>query len=144
MRLTVFSDYSLRVLIYLGLQQDGLATIGAIAEAYGISRNHLMKVVQQLAAAGYVDTVRGKGGGLRLARPPQAIRLGDVLRGTEEEMLVECFSRETAQCRIMAACTLPAILREASANFYATLDNYTLADLLRPDKRLGALLSGPV
>jgi Rrf2 family nitric oxide-sensitive transcriptional repressor len=142
MRLTVFSDYSLRVLIYLGLQRDGLATISEIAEAYGISRNHLMKVVQQLGANNYVETVRGKGGGLRLARAPQAIRLGDVLRSTEEEMLVECFSREKSQCCITPACTLPGMLREASANFFSTLDKYTLADLLRSEKRLGALLSG--
>lgn len=143
MRLTVFSDYSLRVLIYLGLQQDGLATVGEIAEAYGISRNHLMKVVQHLAAHHYVETVRGKGGGLRLAREPRAILLGELLRTTEEDLLVECFSPETDQCRITPACTLPRILREASGSFFGILDKYTLADLLRPEKRLGALLAGP-
>lgn len=141
MRLTVFSDYTLRVLIYLGVQRDGLATIADIAQAYAISRNHLMKVVQHLAANGYVDTVRGKGGGLRLARTPEEVRLGDVLRTTEEDLLVACFSAANPPCHIVPACGLPGILREANAAFFSTLEKYTLADLLRSQKRLATLLT---
>src|SRR3546814_353363 len=92
MRLTLYTDYSLRVLMYLGLNRDGLATITEVAERYGISRNHLMKIVHQLGLLGYIETVRGKGGGIRFARSPGEINLGEVIRRTEEDMaLVQCF-----------------------------------------------------
>src|SRR5512147_3152354 len=100
MRLTVFSDYTLRVLMYLALDRTRLATIPEIAAAYGISENHLMKVVHQLACAGVVETVRGKGGGLRLARAPEQIQLGQIVRATEGDApIVECLSGDPAACR---------------------------------------------
>lgn len=130
MRLSSFSDYSLRVLMYLGTHPGRLATIAEIAAAYGISDNHLMKVVHQLGRLGYLDTVRGKGGGIRLGKLPEEIRLGEVIRQTEVDWaLVECFSTGT-QCQIQTVCGLPPILDEALAAMFAVLDNYTLANLL--------------
>jgi Rrf2 family nitric oxide-sensitive transcriptional repressor len=130
MRLSSFSDYSLRVLMYLGVHVGRLATISEIAAAYGISDNHLMKVVHQLGRMGYVETVRGKGGGMRLGRQPGEIRLGEVIRQTEIDWaLVECFATG-ANCQIQMACRLPPILDEALAAMFAVLDKYTLADLL--------------
>ncbi len=130
MRLSTFSDYSLRVLMYLGVQPDRLATIAEIAAAHGISESHLMKVVHQLGRCGLVETVRGKGGGMRLALAPQQIVLGDVIRQTESDFtLVECFGTN-ATCRIQGACHLNAILGEALNAMFLVLDGYTLADLL--------------
>lgn len=144
MRLTVFSDYTLRVLIYLGLHRGGLATITEIADAYDISKNHLMKVVNKLAAQGYVETVRGKGGGLRLKQPPSGISLGKLLRASEADTaLVECFDKESSQCCIAPACAARGVLRQAQEAFYKVLDGYTLADLLQPQQRLSAILFKP-
>ncbi len=132
MRLTRYTDYSLRVLIYLGLQQDRLSSIREIADAYGISESHLMKVVHALGQSGYVATLRGRGGGLRLAKPPSEINLGDVVRNTEDDVaLVECFSKDS-ECRIAGPCRLEHVLRRALEAFFEVLDDYTLADLLRP------------
>ncbi|MEO6972515.1 MAG: Rrf2 family transcriptional regulator [Rhodoferax sp.] len=131
MRLTTFSDYSLRVLMYLALQDDRLATIQEIATAYDISESHLMKVVHQLARSGVVETVRGKGGGLRLALEPAQIRLGRVVRQAEGGgPIVECLSGEPARCRIAPVCRLPGVLVRAFDALYAELDRYTLADLV--------------
>src|SRR5689334_7348583 len=100
MRLSTFSDYSLRVLMYLGMEPGRLATIAEIAEAYGISEAHLMKVIHNLGRAGFVETVRGKGGGVRLGCPPQKIVLGEVIRQTESDTgLAGCFS-ESKSCRL--------------------------------------------
>src|SRR4051794_9547903 len=130
MRLTVHTDYALRTLLYLGVQSERLGSIRAIAQAYDISENHLTKVVHRLGRAGFINTVRGRGGGIRLARPAAAIRIGDVVRGTEEDMaLVECLGPGNA-CRITAACRLRGALDEALRAFLAVLDGYTLADLL--------------
>ncbi len=130
MRLSTFSDYSLRVLMYLGAQPDRLATIAEIAAGHGISESHLMKVVHQLGRCGLVETVRGKGGGMRLALAPKSIVLGDVIRQTESDFtLVECFGAN-ATCRIQGACHLNAILDEALNALFLVLDGYTLADLL--------------
>jgi Rrf2 family nitric oxide-sensitive transcriptional repressor len=131
MRLSAFSDYSLRVLMYLGVQKDRLATIAEIAAAHDISKSHLMKVVHQLGRSRYIDTVRGKGGGLRLAQAPQDIVVGEVIRHTESDFtLSECFAGKST-CRIQGACCLPAILNEALQAMFLVLDGYTLADLLR-------------
>jgi Rrf2 family transcriptional regulator, nitric oxide-sensitive transcriptional repressor len=130
MQLTRYTDYSLRVLIYLTVHHGQLATIDEISEAYGISRAHLTKIVHQLGLAGYLTTVRGRGGGMRLSRPPEKIRVGDVVRHTEEMPLVECFDPKTSHCRIEPVCGLRAALREALQAFLKTLDEYTLADLV--------------
>lgn len=142
MRLTQYTDFSLRVLIYLGLQPDRRCTIREISEAYSISRNHLMKVVQQLAAEGYVESTRGVGGGLRLAHAPDRIVVGKVVRAMEPDLgLVECM-RPDNQCVITEACRLMGILDEARRAFVAVLDRYTLADILDSGqgKRLRGLL----
>jgi Rrf2 family nitric oxide-sensitive transcriptional repressor len=139
MRLTIFTDYTLRVLIYLGThQREGrLATIGDVAAAYGISDNHLMKIVYHLARQGYVETTRGKGGGMRLARAPESINIGDVVRGAEEDLaVVECFRRGNPECPIAPACALQGILGRALGAFFEVLDGKTLADLLVPQAQL--------
>lgn len=141
MRLTTFSDYTLRVLMYLGVRRGELVTIAEIAAAYGISENHLMKVVHFLGRQGYVETVRGKGGGLRLVMDPGKIGIGEVVRGTEENLaLVECFDAEQNQCNIEPACLLKGIFKKAANAFFAELDRHTLADLLRPTPKLARIL----
>lgn len=129
MRLTSFTDYTLRVLIYLQANTGQLSTIQHIAQAYAISENHLMKVVNHLARTGVVESVRGKGGGIRLAMPAAQIHLGRVVREAEGEgPIVECFSADN-HCRITANCKLAGILKRSFDAFYADLDQYTLADL---------------
>lgn len=134
MRLTNFSDYALRVLLYAAARRDELITIEETAKVYGISKAHLMKVANQLTRAGYLKAVRGRSGGLSLAMRPNKIRLGDVVRATEPDFaLVECFGSDN-QCRITPRCRLRGVLKEALGAFIATLDRYTLADLvLRPE-----------
>lgn len=139
MRLTIFTDYTLRALIYLGVNrgENRLFTISDIATAYGISENHLMKIVHHLAKQGYVETTRGKGGGMRLAREPALINLGDVVRGSEEDLaVVECFRDQAQLCPIVPACELRSILGEAMRAFFEVLDRHTLADLLEPRSEL--------
>ncbi|WP_040661486.1 Rrf2 family transcriptional regulator [Nitrococcus mobilis] len=141
MRLTSFTDYSLRVLMYLSLKENELSTISEIAERYAISRNHLMKVVYELGRLGYVETVRGKHGGMRLRHSPASINLGEVVRRTENDMaLVECFSSQN-YCRLTPSCVLHGVLREALQAFLAVLDRYSLADLLEPKQKLANLLA---
>ena len=144
MRLTRYTDYALRTLMYLGLRPDDISTIEDIAGHYGISRNHLMKIVHRLGRAGLVETVRGRGGGLRLGRAPDKIGIGDVVRLTEDDLaLVECFDADTNRCVIAGGCVLQGVLHEALDAFLSALDGYTLADLLRPRTRLSALLGLP-
>ena len=132
MHLTSFSDYTLRTLIYLGLRPNELCTIDEIAAAYTISANHLMKVVHQAAKAGEVETVRGQRGGMRLARPPEAINIGTVLRRTEPDLhIAACFGSDSACC-LQPACVLLVALGDALAAFMAVLDGMSLAELIRP------------
>lgn len=131
MRLTVYTDYALRVLMYLAVHSGPKPTIGEIASSYRVSRNHLMKVVYELGVAGYIETVRGKNGGLRLARRPQDIGLGELIRQTEPDMaLVPCFDPVNSPCAIAPACRLRGALHQARAAFLDVLDGYTLADLV--------------
>ncbi len=145
MRLTTFSDYALRVLLYAASAGDRLITIEETAKVYGISRAHLMKVVNVLTRAGYLTAVRGRSGGLLLGRSPEQIRLGDVVRLAEPDFaLVECFAGGN-QCILTPRCGLPKVLNEALSAFVKTFDRYTLADIaLRerdfmpiPAKKLG-------
>lgn len=137
MKLTTFSDYTLRVLMFLGTERHRLATIPEIAAAYEISENHLMKVVHQLARAGVIDSVRGKGGGIRLAKAPQEIRLGQIIRHSEGAApIVECLSGAPITCKIAPACRLSAILVGSFEALYSKLDEYTLADLLDQPQQL--------
>ncbi len=126
MRLTTFSDYSLRTLILLAVRDQ--STIAEISRLYGISEAHLNKVIHQLGIAGDIETIRGRGGGIRLARPPDAINVGAVVRRTEDLALVTCL--EGVACLIAPACLLQVALKEALAAFLAVLDRYTLADLV--------------
>ncbi len=140
MQLTQYTDYSLRTLIYLGLRRDRLSTITEIAESYQISRNHLVKVVHQLGAQGLIDTVRGKGGGIRLVSRPDEINIGDVVRRFENLTLVECFS-DNDSCVISPSCRLRSVLQEAMRGFMDVLDHYTLKDLLANQKKMKNLLN---
>ena len=140
MRLTSFTDYTLRVLMYLALKPEQLATIPDIAQAYAISENHLMKVVHQLAKSGVIISVRGKGGGIRLARPAAEIRLGAVVKQAEgTASIVECLGGEQ-QCALIPACKLKGVLIDAFAALYGVLDKYTLADMVSQPQILARLV----
>ena len=142
MRLTSYTDYALRLLMYLALKEDGLATIAEVAKTYRISKNHLMKVAHQLGVAGYVETVRGRRGGLRLARPAAAINLGEVVRLTEPDMaLVSCFKPGDTSCVIVKCCSLKGVLDKARSAFVDVIDGYTLSDLVKPRARMQVQLS---
>lgn len=140
MYLTRQSDYTLRLLIHLALQRDECATIQQISEKFGISRNHLMKVANRAVQAGYVEGVRGRFGGLKLSRKPKDIRIGEVLRGTEDCRMVECFDPLRNRCPIAGACGLQKILQEALQSYFAVLDKYSLADVVRQKGVLVQLL----
>jgi Rrf2 family nitric oxide-sensitive transcriptional repressor len=138
MKLTAFTDYSLRVLIYLALEPSRRATIAEIAKAFDVSENHLTKVVHLLGKQGWIKTVRGKGGGMQLARLPEAICIGKVVRHTETaDMPAECFALDGGHCIISRCCQLKGILAEAVNAFYLVLDRYTLADITHNRAVLG-------
>lgn len=144
MRLTTFTDYSLRVLIYLALDPARRSTIGEIAAVYDISEHHLTKVVHFLGRGGWLASVRGKGGGLMLARPPESILIGAVVRETEgSDLAAECFEAGGGACCIAPACRLQHVLAEAFAAFHAVLDRYTLADVTANRDALMPLLVPP-
>lgn len=131
MQLSSFTDYSLRVLIYAAVRPETRCLTTEVAEAFGVSRHHLVKVVNELQHLGYVATTRGREGGFTLAKEPQQIRIGDVVRATEGTMaLVECFDRETNTCPLTRACGLKGVLHEAFGAFLSVLDRCTLADLV--------------
>ncbi len=141
MRLTRFTDYSLRVLIYLACEPGRRATIGEIAQAFDVSENHLTKVVHFLGQQGWVSTVRGKGGGLALARAAQEVNVGEVVRCAEgEAMPAECFDADANHCAIARVCRLHGALREAADAFHGVLSGYTLADLVHPRATLSRML----
>jgi Rrf2 family nitric oxide-sensitive transcriptional repressor len=144
MRLTAFTDYSLRVLIFLAAEPGRRATIGEIAKAFGVKENHLTKVVHFLGKAGLLANVRGKGGGLDLAQAPEDIVVGTVVRLTEGEALpAECFGEDGGHCSIVRSCRLRGVLGEAVDAFYLVLDAYTLEDLVSNRKTLAPLLFVP-
>ena len=131
MHITRYTDYSLRVLMYLAVQSDRLATIQEIADSYDISKNHLMKVVHQLNKKGYIETVRGKKGGMRLHMTPEEINVGILVRETEHDLsIVECHSSQTA-CKISPVCGLQPVFKEALQAFLSVLDQYTLKDVMK-------------
>lgn len=133
MRLTLYTDYSLRVLLYLAGNTDRLVTISELADFYNISRNHLVKVVHELGLSGFIFTTRGKHGGIRLARPADEIHIGEVVRKTEPDLnLLECFDPTIDTCRITSSCKLKGVLFDARRSFMDVLDQQTLADLSRP------------
>lgn len=141
MRLTVYTDYTLRVLMYLGLKGGERATIKEISDCYGISKNHLMKIVQDLSHEGILETVRGKSGGLTLALRPEEINIGDIVRRTEPDFrIVECFGSGPIGCRLNGSCVLTSAIDQALEAFLDVLDAYTLADLIRPKRKLRHLL----
>ncbi len=141
MQLTLYTDYSLRVLLYLGIHKGEKATISEIADYFKISRNHLVKVVHNLANCDYIHTMRGKGGGMYLARAPEEINIGDVIRHTEPNFhIVECYNTQASHCPVVKMCGLIGVLNSALASFFSVLDQYTLADLLKKQDVISAPL----
>lgn len=129
MQLTLFTDYALRTLIYLASRPEDLSSVKEISEYYGISRNHLVKVVHKLALLGYIKTTKGKGGGIQIAQGTEKLRLGDLISQLEPNMnMVECFDPKTNTCRITNTCRLKHYLFEATQDFVKTMNKYTLAD----------------
>ena len=140
MRIATYSDFALRLLMYAAVKHPAYVTITEVSEAYGISKNHLMKVTHELALAGYLDTLRGRNGGLRLARPAKEINVGQVVRLTEKgTALVECFDPAANTCVITQACKLKHVLNDALEAFFRTLEQTTLADLIKNKRSLSAL-----
>jgi Rrf2 family nitric oxide-sensitive transcriptional repressor len=135
MRLTAYTDYSLRTLMYLALNRGQLATIQQIADVHGIAKNHLTKVVHQLGMLGYIITVRGRNGGLRLAREPSQINIGEVVRQTETDFhMASCFDPASSGCSYAAACALQGALGRATLAFLTVLDSVSLEQMLVPEK----------
>jgi len=140
MRLTLHTDYALRALIQVAIAGGKLITINDIAESFDISKQHLMKVVSDLSQKGYLDTLRGRGGGIRLRRPPRDINIGQVVRATEDKLdVIGCLGR-SGYCPIERVCVLRGVLRNATEAFLAVLDAHTLADLIKPQRVLSSLL----
>lgn len=141
MRLTLQTDYALRILMFAGVRGDQLSTIDEIVAHFDISQGHVMKVVHRLGQLGYLETVRGKNGGLRLARKPSLINVGAVVRDVEEELgVVGCLHGEKDFCRIEKSCVLRGALHEATNAFLAVLDRLTISDLLKPGRSIARLL----
>jgi Rrf2 family transcriptional regulator, nitric oxide-sensitive transcriptional repressor len=144
MQLTLFSDYSLRMLMYLGIRRDEIIPIVEIADAYQVSRHYMLKVMNELVQLGYIEAVRGRRGGVRLLRRPSDIRLGKLMRCTEPDAgVLDCLDNPEAECPILRACKLRKILGQAQSEFYRVLDRYTLADLIDEPQRLVRVLGMP-
>ena len=136
MRLTAYTDYSLRTLIFLAMHREQLATVQTIADAHGIAKNHLTKVVHQLGLLGYIETIRGRNGGLRLGREPEDIVIGEVVRCTETDFfMASCFDKASAGCMYSAACGLKGVLSQATAAFLEVLDAVTLEQVVVKEER---------
>lgn len=141
MQLTAYTDYALRVLMYLAVHDDRLTTIAELASVYDISKNHLMKIVHQLGQEGFIETVRGRGGGLRLGQSPTRVAIGQVVRKMEPHFnIVECFDAADNRCPLTPVCQLSTALEKARSAFLAVLDGYTLADLIQDKSDLTRLL----
>jgi Rrf2 family nitric oxide-sensitive transcriptional repressor len=131
MQLSSFADYALRVLIFSAAHEDRWCTSDEVSESFGVSKHHIVKIVNALQHQGYLDTMRGRGGGFRLAQDATRVNIGEVIRRNEPTLaLVECFDRETNTCPLAKACGLQGALRAASDAFFRTLDQYTLADMI--------------
>ncbi|MCP5272032.1 MAG: Rrf2 family transcriptional regulator [Burkholderiaceae bacterium] len=144
MRLSEYTDYTLRVLMYCATHRDRLVTIGELAEQHGLSKNHLMKVVNDLAHRGLLETTRGRGGGLRLVAEPDTIRIGDVVRATETDFrLVECFDATTNACTLSPACRLKHLFNDALSGYFKALDGATLADMTHGPAVIGSSTIAP-
>ena len=139
MRFTLYTDFALRTLIQVALNDGKLTTINDIARSFGISKQHLTKVVSDLGQKGYLDTVRGRGGGIRLRRPPRDINIGQVVREIEDGNVIGCLAAR-GYCPIERVCVLRNALRDATQAFFGVLDTYSLADLIRPKKALSSIL----
>ena len=140
MRVTLYTDFALRTLIQVSLNDGKLTTINDIARSFGISKPHLMKVVNHLSQKGYLDTVRGRNGGIRLMREPRHINIGQVVRDTEETLDVIGCLEHKGYCPIERVCVLRSALRDATHAFLAVMGTYSLADLIKPRKALSSLL----
>ncbi len=141
MRMTFHTDYALRLLIYLAMRPDRACTVGDVAEAYQLSRNHLLKVALNLRKLGLITTIRGRSGGIRIARPAMEINIGALVRATEEDFaLVECLQGGGGACAISPSCRLKGMFGEALAAYLSVLDKYTLADIVGNRTALGPLL----
>ena len=142
MQLTLHTDFALRVLIYLAQKKDRLSTISEIADFYNISRNHLVKVVHHLSTENFIQTTRGKHGGIRLARAPEMISVGEVVRRMEPNFdIVECFSADNQPCTVISVCALKEVLYQASNQFLGVLDNYSVADATKQNERTEQIFS---
>lgn len=142
MRLTMYTDYSLRVLIFLATKKPGeLSTVQEISDAYQISKNHLTKIVHELGKLELIETIRGRGGGIRLSVEPISINVGELVRKTEDDFhLVECFDPNKNMCVLSQACQLKGVLYEALQAYFAVLDRYTIADFLHNKDEIQSLL----
>jgi len=144
MQLTLHTDYALRVLIYLSLHPDNKVTIDELADYYQVSRNHLVKVVHHLSSTGFISTTRGKNGGMKLARSPKEIGIGDVVRHMEAHFdIVECFNPSNKICQVAPICNLKAVLQKAGDNFLSFLDQYSLADAVKSDGSIQKVILNP-
>lgn len=145
MRLTSYTDYALRTLMYLAANRDRLVTIQDIADLHGIAKNHLTKVVHQLGLLGLVETVRGRNGGLMLGREPAEINIGEVVRATETDFfMAECFDENKVGCAYSSACRLKGVLGEATAAYLRVLDSVTLEDLMKKPAGRGSIAVSPI
>ncbi len=142
MQVTAASDFALRVLMHAALFPDRLVTVAEVTEAYGISRHHLVKIVHELSKQGFLETRRGVGGGFTLARVPEAIGVGEIVRlGEKSDRVIECGARREGPCRIRSACRLKVVFHEAADAFFEVLDGYSLADLVARPASLRRVLT---